>query len=140
MTRTAHCNCGALRLEADGEPEAVVVCHCTDCQRRTGSVVGVGAYYHKDKVRITGASTAWTRTAHSGRRFTQNFCPTCGTSVFFISDNKPDGVGVAVGAFADPNYPAPARSVWERSQHPWIAVPEDHVHFDMGRDQGAKKA
>jgi hypothetical protein len=44
MTRTAHCSCGALRVEVAGEPDAVVACHCGQCQRRTGSVFGVGAF------------------------------------------------------------------------------------------------
>lgn len=39
---------------------------------------------------------------------------------------------VAVGAFADPAFPAPVRSVWERSRHAWMAVPVEH-HFDKGR-------
>ena len=40
MTRTAHCSCGALRVEVSADPDAVVACHCGECQRRTGSVFG----------------------------------------------------------------------------------------------------
>jgi hypothetical protein len=48
MTRTAHCCCGALRVEASADPDAVVACHCGECQRRTGSVFGVGAYFKRE--------------------------------------------------------------------------------------------
>ena len=39
MTRIAHCCCGSLRAETTGEPVFVGACHCTECQRRTGSPV-----------------------------------------------------------------------------------------------------
>ena len=45
MTKTAHCCCGALRVEASADPDTVSVCHCGECQRRTGSVFGVGAFF-----------------------------------------------------------------------------------------------
>src|SRR5215471_7461464 len=43
MTRMARCRCGALHAEVSGDPIRVIVCHCDECQRRTGSVFGVGA-------------------------------------------------------------------------------------------------
>jgi hypothetical protein len=49
MTRTAHCSCGALRVVVSADPEAVVACHCGECQRRTGSVFGVGASSKRKK-------------------------------------------------------------------------------------------
>jgi hypothetical protein len=52
--------------------------------------------------------------------------------MFWRSDRNPGMTGVAVGAFADPAFPAPVRSVWERSRHAWMAVPVEH-HFDKGR-------
>ena len=51
MTRTAHCSCGALRVEVSADPDAVVACHCGECQRRTGSMFGVGAYFKKEHIR-----------------------------------------------------------------------------------------
>jgi hypothetical protein len=133
MTKTASCNCGALTVEVSGEPEAVVACHCTDCQRRTGSVLGVGAYYAATQVKISGASTSFTRGCASGRSLTQNFCPTCGTSVYWTADLKPNVFGVAVGCFADPTFLQPVRSVWEQSQHPWLGLPEGIAHYPKGR-------
>ena len=133
MSKTAYCNCGALRAEIDGAPDAVVACHCIDCQKRTGSVLGVGAYYHKDRIRIAGGSKEFVRDTASGRKFRQNFCPVCGTTVFWTVDIKPDAVGIAVGCFADPNFPAPQRSVWEQSRHAWLELPPGIQHYPRGR-------
>lgn len=137
MKRTATCNCGALRAETAGDPGAVVACHCTDCQRRTGSVIGVGAYYSRGEVKITGESRPFSRPTTSGKAFTQNFCPTCGTTLFWISAAKPDYIGIAVGGFADASFPAPVRSVWEQSHHTWLGLPEGIKHFAKGRPEGS---
>ncbi len=40
VTREAHCSCGQLRLTCEGEPVRISICHCLECQRRTGSVFG----------------------------------------------------------------------------------------------------
>jgi hypothetical protein len=82
MTRNAHCSCGALRVEVSGEPDAVVACHCGECQRRTGSVFGVGAYFKKDHVRSEGPYKTYIRDGQDGRKVRNHFCRTCGTTVF----------------------------------------------------------
>ena len=67
MRRTARCCCGALRAETTGEPTVVTACHCLECQRRTGSVFGVGAYFKKDRVRIEGDSSVDARLGQENR-------------------------------------------------------------------------
>jgi hypothetical protein len=131
IQRTARCACGSVNVVAAGEPASVVACHCVDCQRRTGSVLGVGAYYPDDRITVTGSTREFVRPTESGNRFFTHFCPTCGTSMFWRSDRNPGMTGIAVGAFADPAFPAPVRSVWERSRHAWLAVPAEH-HFEKG--------
>lgn len=133
MYQTAHCNCGALRAEVEGAPDAVVACHCTDCQRRTGSVLGVGAYYPKDRVKITGESREFVRGTASGGRFHQHFCTTCGTTLFWTVASKPGSIGIAVGGFADPSFAPPERSVWEQTHHAWLGLPGEIPHFPKGR-------
>jgi len=38
-TRRAACNCGQLSLTIEGEPVRISMCHCLECQRRTGAVI-----------------------------------------------------------------------------------------------------
>jgi hypothetical protein len=45
MIQIAHCCCGSLRADVTGEPAFVGACHCTECQRRTGSPFGVNTYF-----------------------------------------------------------------------------------------------
>jgi hypothetical protein len=120
--RNAACSCGKLRAICEGEPVRVSVCHCLECQKRTGSVFGVSARYPKEKVRAEGPSRQYTRVADSGFKVTFDFCPGCGTTVHWHLDQFPEVTAVAVGAFADRDFPAPAFSVSERRKHPWVAV------------------
>lgn len=134
--RTACCSCKALTVTVATEPVAVVACHCLACQRRSGSPFGTGAYYKRADVTITGVSTSYTRPGDSGHAFTTHFCPTCGSSVYWVTAFKPEEIGVAVGAFADPGFPAPMRSVWEQSRHPWVDIGVKGQRYLMGRAGG----
>ena len=76
-----------------------------------------------EQVTFTGKATTWNRTAESGNVATFNFCPTCGSTVYWESESFPGYVIVAIGNLADPNFPAPTVSVWEESRHPWVSLP-----------------
>jgi hypothetical protein len=52
------------------------------------------------------------RTAESGHAMTYHFCPTCGSTLYWENDGFPGQITVAIGNFADPNFPAPTIAVW----------------------------
>ena len=107
----------------------VSMCHCSACQRRTGSVFGVQARFARQNVEIRGTSTAFVRVGDSGSKATFHFCPVCGATVHYMMEGHPDVVGIPVGAFADPNFPPPVRSVYEERMHAWVSVPPDVEHL-----------
>lgn len=119
----AACSCGQLNLACDGAPIRISMCHCLACQRRTGSVFGTQAWFTPGQISITGNASIFTRTAGSGRLVTYRFCLTCGSTLYWEAEAFPGLIAVAVGTFADPTYPPPQRSVWERRRHSWVAVP-----------------
>jgi hypothetical protein len=121
MQRVAQCCCGALRVEVTGDPASVAACHCGECQRRTGSVFGVVAFFPRDQVRLGAVGTVYERDGQDGRKVRFRFCPACGSTVWWEADLRPGQIGLAVGAFRDPAFPAPAWSVWEEVRHPWVA-------------------
>jgi hypothetical protein len=83
------------------------------------------ARFNREAVSVTGTSTAWTRIAESGNALTFHFCPTYGATVYWEGQGFPDYLAVAIGSFADPNFPPPSISVWEEAQHPWITLAPD---------------
>lgn len=124
IERQAGCSCGQLHIRLAGEPRLVSSCHCLACQRRTGALFGSTSYFRRDQiVSIQGERRAFRRQADSGNWLTFQFCPNCGSTVFWESARQPDLVSVAVGAFADPDFPAPVRTVWAKTRHDWLAFP-----------------
>jgi hypothetical protein len=127
----ARCSCGALTLTLPEPSKLVVACHCLDCQRRTGAPFGVGAFYPVDVVAISGTAKEFTRDAASGGKVHSYFCPNCGSTIYWRADNLPSLIGVAVGALADPKYPAPVRSIFEQSKHDWVQIDGAVEHFQQ---------
>lgn len=125
MIRRATCHCQALRAECEGEPAKVSLCNCFDCQRRTGSIFSVAAFFPREAFHLTGGETkSYRRPSVSGYPVTFHYCPNCGSTLWWDPDRMPHLVGVAVGAFADPDFPIPTQAVWAAEKHGWIAFPE----------------
>jgi hypothetical protein len=131
----AACACGQLRIRLDGEPLLVSSCHCLACQRRTGAVFGSTAFFGRAQTEAReGDGRVFKRTAESGAELSFHFCPVCGSTVYWENSRMPDRICVAVGAFADPQFPRPARSVWAKTKHIWLAFPEDiPLHLENPR-------
>ncbi|ACG79854.1 conserved hypothetical protein [Phenylobacterium zucineum HLK1] len=122
MLRTATCACGALKAHCRGEPARISVCHCLDCQRRTGSAFGVQATFAQDQVAFEGEAREFTRHGDEGHWMTAAFCPACGGTVWYRIERRPGMVSVPVGGFADPGFPEPRVSVYEARRHPWARI------------------
>jgi len=112
----------------EGEPVRVSICHCLACQRRTGSVFGVQARFDVERVRTKGRYREYARVSDEGEARVFHFCAECGATVFYRIASAPEFIAVPVGAFADPAFPAPTRSVWDSRRHPWLELPEDVEH------------
>jgi hypothetical protein len=131
--RTASCSCGQLMVQVSGDPVRVSICHCLACQRRTGSVFGEQARFKKEDIKeISGRSTLYARVGDEGSEISFCFCPTCGATVYYTINDDPELVAIPIGAFADPTFQTPTRSVYESRKHGWVNVPDgpDVVHLD----------
>jgi hypothetical protein len=102
------------------------MCHCLDCQRRTGSLFSIAAFFDRNAVNVVdGTSKTFTRNSITGKNVTFHFCPECGSSVFWEPERMPELIGVAVGAFGDPSFPQPEQSVFTSSKHTWLRLPDE---------------
>lgn len=120
MARFATCACGQLRVTCQGEPLTISLCHCLECQKRTGSTYGVAAFFPRADVEPQDEAREYSRIGGSGSPVVFHFCPNCGSSVYWEPGRAPDLIGVAVGAFADPDFPAPSQSVFTQRRHAWV--------------------
>lgn len=130
--RIAACACSQLQLVCEGQPRRVSMCHCIDCQRRTGGVFSIAAFYDRDAVAVSrGAPRTFTRDSASGFPVTFHFCDGCGASVFWEPQRMPHLIGVAVGAFGDPDFPPPEQSVWTKDKHGWLRLLDGIPAFEL---------
>ena len=125
---TASCRCGQLRATVTGEPVRVSVCHCLNCQKRSGSAFAVQARWPVAQVAIEGDSRSFAKAGDSGNRAIFHFCPECGSDVYYRNEGVFDDlVAIPLGAFDDPHFASPAFSVWEDRKHDWLEILGDGV-------------
>jgi hypothetical protein len=119
------CACGAVRYRVKNAPFRTGVCHCTFCQRRTGSAFGIGVYFKQEDVEIThGTLTMHEHISDESRRWLRmEFCPTCGTTVTWTAELGPGARAIAGGTFDDPSWLKIERHAWLRSGRAWVIVP-----------------
>ena len=130
MTRRAACSCGQLHLTCEGDPLRISMCHCLECQRRTGAVFGNQAWFEKQQITVSGSSTKFSRSSDEDRLVSFQFCPVCGSTVYWEAERFPGLMAVAVGSFADPAFPAPKHSGWERRRHNWVEARCEAIRHD----------
>jgi hypothetical protein len=128
-TRTGQCGCGRVRITVEGEPVLVAACHCDFCQKRTGGVFGVQAYFSEDQcVEIAGDTKVYNGlevdgiNSAAGKPIDYHFCSTCGSTVYWTVEGQPGTtmVAIAVGNLVDPGFRTPMREYYTRLRHAWV--------------------
>lgn len=101
MKLTGGCHCGAVRYEVDGEAITHALCHCTDCRRHAGAPMVGWTMYPEAAVKVTKGKTKTYASSTHGRR---QFCPDCGTGLFYSNAQiLPGIVDIQSATYDDPN-------------------------------------
>lgn len=126
------CLCGEARYIASGYPEPRGVCHCRYCQLRTGSAFAVLAYFKPENFRLkSGQLTHYGFTSESGKKWDINFCPKCGTTVYYQLEAWGKLIGIDAGTFDPPTFFFDiAGEVFTASKAHFIGDIEADGHFE----------
>ncbi len=120
------CQCEGIRYEVTGVPQQVVVCHCTDCQRQSGSAFGMTLVVKEENFRLTqGELKTFAAKSDAGRPKLGAFCPECGTRIYHKPQWRKGTVSVKPGTLDDTSMLKPDIHIWTGSKQPWITIPED---------------
>ena len=93
------CHCGAIAYEAEVDPEAARICHCTDCQTLTGSAFRVNVPAPAAGFRLLrGTPKIYIKTADSGAKRAHAFCADCGGPVYAAAPENTTNYSLRVGA------------------------------------------
>ncbi len=117
-----QCHCGRVTFEAEIDPQAVSICHCTDCQVLTGSPFRVTVTCSGTQIRTTGqAPKVYAKTGDNGRVRYQHFCGDCGSPLFTSGEGEQtDDWGIRWGSIRQRASIQPARQIWCRSAVAWV--------------------
>jgi|SRR5579883_2849071 hypothetical protein len=116
------CHCGFISIEAEADPEKVTICHCTDCQSGTGTAFRVSIPVPGRTFKMRGQPTIYEKTAESGNRRVQAFCPKCGSPIYSTTpgEGQQEAYMVRVGILRQRNQLVPKRQIWVRSAQSWV--------------------
>jgi hypothetical protein len=118
-----RCHCGSVSYETVIDPNEVEICHCTDCQTLSGSAFRIVVPTSEADFRLlSGELKTYVKTAESGNKRLQLFCPECGTSIYSTSVGgiSPKTFGLRVATAHQRASLPPKGQFWARSALPWI--------------------
>lgn len=124
MTTTGRCLCGEISYAIEGDPIATAVCHCSHCQRQSGSAFSVNLIVLPAQLAVTGELRTYEDTGEGGDEVfvRRRFCGSCGSSI--VSELVGPGVSaVKAGTLDDASAVQPAVEVWCVDKQPWVSLP-----------------
>jgi hypothetical protein len=123
---TGGCLCGGVRFEVTEQPTEAGYCHCTRCQRRTGTAAAATATVVPGSVRITQGEELLKAFEPEGG-FPKVFCSQCGSALFTRAPGESEPYGVRLGAFdEDPGLRFTYRQHLD-SAASWEPIPDDGI-------------
>ena len=123
MKIDGSCLCGNIQYEAEIEdPKATSVCHCTDCQTLSGSAFRVGLPIPEGNFKLlSGDPKTYVKTAESGGKRAQVFCPNCGSALYSTSvSSGPKIFRLRITSSNQRFDFVPTSQGWYRSAHKWL--------------------
>ncbi len=120
MKIDGRCYCGAITFTSEIDPNAVQVCHCTDCQMFTGTAFRISVAAKVADTKFTGTPKTFIKVADSGRRRQNAFCGDCSAQLFSCDEVNPQSYNLRVGVITQRNELRPLRQIWTHSKLPWL--------------------
>lgn len=132
-TRTGGCLCGAVRYELPWPPKALVVCHCSDCQKQAGTAFSVVGVARRDDLRLSGALQTFSHPGSSGQTVNRKFCGTCGSPVLTdtAAAREQEIIFFKAGTLDHAEDLAPTVHYWTRSAQHWFAIPDGVICLEQ---------
>ncbi|WP_114521652.1 GFA family protein [Altererythrobacter sp. ZODW24] len=116
------CLCGAIRYSFTGAPVMEAVCHCTHCQKQSGTAFSALIGVAESNLTVEGTPKNYADKGESGGSVTRQFCANCGSPLFSLVESAPGMVFVKAGTLDDPSGFAPSIHFWGKSKQLWVEL------------------
>jgi hypothetical protein len=131
QTRTGGCLCGGVRYVVKGEPEGNAVCHCTRCQKQSGSLFSFNLFYREGDFEQQGDTAVFEDSGDSGQPVHRHFCARCGSPLFTKAAAMPGLVLIKAGTLDDTGrLPAPGAEIYTVHAPAWLDAFHGAVRFE----------
>jgi hypothetical protein len=131
MNVEGKCHCGLITFEAEIDPNAVRICHCTDCQTITGSAYRANVQATAAKFLLrSGTPKIYIKTADSGNKRAHAFCANCGTPIYASDPYEPRFYSLRIGTLKQRATLLPTLQIWCSSALPWVTDLRDIPRID----------
>jgi hypothetical protein len=127
-----RCACGQVHYRMLGEPMFVHCCHCSWCQRETGSAFAVNALIEADRIEVVRGEVEVVHTpSASGKGQRISRCPVCRVALWSNYGGAGDVVRfVRVGTLLEPGRVPPDVHIFTSTKLPWVTLAGDIPVFE----------
>ena len=131
MNNIGGCHCGSLRYKIIGEPMTCYTCHCTDCQKATGSAFTISVILEEKNLTITNGVAKTDSYQLNDNQLHRYSCENCGHTVWLTSPEHPGFLALRGGTMDDKKSIKPIAHIWFRSALPWVQVSPEQKNYEQ---------
>ena len=126
MSKTGSCLCGDVSFTYKSEPGMFLMCHCTDCQKSSGSPVASIIIVPEDDFSVNGSTSSYECEA----KVTRSFCKICGSQIFSRIESAPGVVAIKTGVLDEQPNIKPNLVCWTKSKPNWFEINHPEIAFE----------
>jgi hypothetical protein len=119
--RKGGCLCGAVRYVLKGEPRTIAICHCTHCQRQSGSLFSFNLVIREADYEQSGETMVYVDKGDSGQPVYRHFCGRCGSPILAKTALAPGRVVVKAGTLDNMEGLQPKTEIYADHAVKWLA-------------------
>ena len=135
---TGGCLCGSIRYKFEREDVVSSLhCHCTDCQKATGSGKATITMIPTDKLVMEGEVKIFSVVGTDGGHIHRVFCSECGSPIISYMAELPDLRFIKAGSLDDPSWVKAETTIWSSTAHQWDPINDGLPHYPQNLPEDA---
>jgi hypothetical protein len=130
---TGSCMCGGVRFELTEPPEWAGYCHCTRCQKRTGTAASASARIAPGSLRVTQGEELIREWVPPEQGWPKAFCSACGSALWSRHRDDESQLSIRMGAFDDDPGVRPSYRQFVAYAAPWEPINDELPRYPESR-------
>lgn len=119
------CHCKQLSYRFTGQPECCYTCHCTDCQRASGSAFTSNMIVDLADISLISGDVLEIDYSHKSEQLRVSCCRNCATDLFLYFKSRPSTATILTGTFLQQDWFSPVAHIWTRSAVSWLKLDDE---------------